>query len=285
MESAVPAILDTTINEEELLEFLGQTKNSQNNLQRLKINRESLDDDEKEIPVGTYSLYSSELGKLVYLNQIKFRPLLSGFQYRVWDVAENKFSNRSIIFKGWNEEALDEKGGVSCGKVKGALKKDLTKDEEVAQKKIKCARIVWGLVSGRAVDNEDNSIDINEEPCVFYAQGMNYQIMDTAINSFTRRGKKFIYHQFIMETKREKRGGNTFYIAQVKLDPTELEFTPEHFDLMKKFQETIDFENTGILEEYEKACKPEYTDVSDVTLADLDLNDELPDTMKENING
>ena len=266
MESAVPAILDTTINEEELLEFLGQVKNSQNNLQRLKINRESLDDDEKEIPVGTYSLYSSELGKLVYFNQIKFRPLLSRFQYRVWDVTENKFSNRSIIFKSWNEEALDEEGGVACGKVKGALRKDLTKDEEVEQKKIKCARIVWGLVSGRAVDNEDNSIDVVEEPCVFYAQGMNYQIMDTAINS-------------------EKRGGNTFYIAQVKLDPTELEFTPEHFDTMKKFSETVDFENTGILETYKQACKPEFADVSDVTLADLDLNDELPETMKENTDG
>lgn len=283
MESTVPAILDKeSVNEEELLEFLGQTKNSQNNLQRLKINRESLDDDEKEIPVGTYSLYSSELGKLVYLSEINFRPLMSGFQYRLWDVANNQFANRSIIFKNWNEEALDEKGGVSCGKVKGALKKDLSKDEEVAQKKIKCARIVWGLVSGRAVDNENNSIDIVEEPCVFYAQGMNYQIVDSAINSFTRRGKKIIYHQFVMTTKREKRGGNTFYIAQVKLDTTELEFTTDHFDLMKKFQETIDFENTEIVAKYTEANNKVVEDTGEeATLKDLEFEDELPENMKE----
>jgi hypothetical protein len=283
MESNVPAIMEKSVNDEELLEFLGQTKNTQNNLQRLKINRESLDDDEKEIPVGTYSLYNSELGKVVFFKEIQFRPLLSGFQYRVWDNAESKYSNRSIIFKNWNEEALDEKGGVACGKVRGALKKDLTKDEEVEQKLIKCARMVWGLVSGEAVDNENNTVTVVEEPCVFYAQGMNYQIVDGAIDSFTRRGKKFIYHQFLMTTKREKRGSNTFYIAQVKIDATELEFTPEHFDMMKKFQETIDFENTEILMQYEKTNNPIPFDVDipKATLKDLELNDELPETMKD----
>lgn len=282
----LPAIIDNReLNEEELREFLGQTKNTQNNLQRLKINRESLDDDEKEIPVGTYSLYNSDVGKLVYFKEIQFRPLMSGFQYRVWDNAENQYSNRSIIFKSWNEEALDEKGGVSCGKVTGALKKDLTETEVVEQKKIKCSRIIWGLVSGEATDNEDNAVTVVEEPCMFYAQGMNYQIVDTAINSFTRRGKSFIYHQFVMTTKREKRGGNTFYIAQVKLDPTELEFTAEHFDMMKRFQETIDFENTEIIYKYEQANNPVPFEVVDVekveTLKDLEFDDELPEDMKD----
>ena len=143
--------------------------------------------------------------------------------------------------------------------------------------------MVWGLVSGEAVDNEGNKVTIVEEPCVFYAQGMNYQIVDGAIDSFTRRGKKFIYYQFLMTTKREKRGSNTFYIAQVKPDATELEFAPEHFDMMKKFQETIDFENSGILEAYEKASNPVPFDVAapKATLKDLAFNDELPETMKD----
>ncbi len=283
MESNVPAILEKSVNDDELLEFLGQSKNTQNNLQRLKINRESLDDDEKEIPVGTYSLYNSELGKVVYFKEIQFRPLMSGFQYRVWDNSESKYSNRSIIFKNWNEEALDEKGGVACGKVRGKLKNDLSKDEEVEQKQIKCARMVWGLVSGEAVDNEDTKVTVVDEPCVFYAQGMNYLIIDGAIDSFTRRGKKFIYHQFVMTTKREKRGSNTFYIAQVKLDQTEFDFTPEHFDMMKKFQETIDFENTEILEKYERTNNPIPFEAAapKATLKDLEFDDEFPETMKE----
>ncbi len=283
MESNVPAILDKSVDDGELLEFLGQTKNTQNNLQRLKINAEPIDDDEKEIPVGTYSLYSSETGKVVYLKEIYFRPLMSGFQYRVWDNDASKYSNRSIIFKNWGEEALDELGGVACGKIRGKLKNDLSEAELLDQKKIRCSRIVWGLVSGAAVDNEDNKVTIVEEPCMFYAQGLSYIILDKAIESFTRRNKPFVRYNLFMDTKREKRGGNTFYIAQIKPDLTELEFTPEHQGLIVKFQETIDFENMVILEKYERVNNPVPFDnvTKKATLKDLAFDDELPETMKD----
>lgn len=278
METNVPALLDGSVNEEELLEFLGQTKSSQNNLSRLKINRESLDDEEREIPVGTYSLYITDHGKVVYFKDMVFRPMLSGFQYRVWDVDKNTYSNKSIIFKKWNVEPLDELGGVACGKIRGALKKDMSKDEEADQKSIRCVRIIWGLVSGTAVDNEGKTVEVTLEPCVFYAQGLSYQIMDSAISSLTRRGKKIIYHQFIMTTKREKRGGNTFYIAQTELDGVEQTFTAEHMDFVRKFQATVDYENGEVVAKYNAVHTPKE---KGATLKDLEFDDVLPEVMAE----
>src|SRR5690349_18626141 len=88
---------------------------SSNGLPRLRINRESEDDNGNTVPVGTYCVVYNDVA--IYAKQVKFRPFLNTYQYMVYDSKSNSYTNKSIIIKNFNEQAIDELGGLKCGKI------------------------------------------------------------------------------------------------------------------------------------------------------------------------
>src|SRR5688572_22361622 len=102
----------TTITQEELDELIKvsgqQNEHSGNYIPRVRINRDGEDDAGKQIPVGTFAV--SQDGKSVYSKTAVLRVLKNAYQYSVFNEDEKRYTNQTIIFSSFNDEAIDEQG-------------------------------------------------------------------------------------------------------------------------------------------------------------------------------
>ena len=106
------------LSQEQIMSMIGQEKSSTGNfLPKLAINRFPENDDGAEVPVGSYGVYVPELDSMAYGKPVTFRPFMNAYQYMKYDAEKNEYSNRSIIFKSWKDEAIDIQGGIRCGKI------------------------------------------------------------------------------------------------------------------------------------------------------------------------
>src|SRR5260221_1928176 len=84
---------------------------------------------------------------------VLFRPFMNTFQYAQYDNTAKSYVNRTVIVKSFNEEMLDEKGGVKCGRIPPKeleilKEKNLISSAEIkTQEQIKCYRSLYGLVT------------------------------------------------------------------------------------------------------------------------------------------
>lgn len=285
MENNLPVAAENVSNDD-LMDYIGQnTGGNFNSLPRLRINKEALDEDEKAIPPGTLTVYVMDEGTNVYLKNPTFRMFCQRYQFRVYDATAGKYTNKSVQFKDWKDEKPDELGGDACGKIARKDHKGLSEIELAVQKRIKCARVLYGTVSGSGVTNDGKEVTIEALPCAFYAQGLNFQIVGDIIQAYQRRGQPIVFYDWVLSTERRKQGSNTYYVIVVNpsYDVTH-GLSDEDKELYSQFDETIATENTSILEKYQEALKSE-SDVSDESdkqiLDELNLNDPLPESMKD----
>ena len=108
----------STMSNEDIMKAIGQDDGSKRvGIPRLTINRNPEDDDGNQLPMGAYSVFHNEVGQIVYGKPIKFRPFINTMQYMQYSPEQEEYTNRSIIFKNWKEEAIDIQGGTRCGKI------------------------------------------------------------------------------------------------------------------------------------------------------------------------
>ena len=137
------------MSNEQIMKAIGQDdgSSSRTNIPRLTINRTPEDDDGNQLPVGYFSTYDARIGQNVYGKPITLRPLISAIQYMHYDADKSEYVNRSIIFKSWEEEAIDILGGTRCGKVSYKDRSSLTPEQLERQRTIRCYKLVYGLLS------------------------------------------------------------------------------------------------------------------------------------------
>src|SRR5882672_10958823 len=174
MSSTQIATIDN-LSQTEIFKLLGQEKAPNTGFPKLRINRMPDDDAGNSLPVGTYTVYSSDLGTTVFGKVAKFRPFLSTYQYMVYDSAQAKYINKSIQIKSWSEDAVDELGGLRCGKVSYKNVDSLSPEEKAKQKQIKCYRNLYGIVSISGVDVNGNSVTVNSLPCAWRLSGSAFK--------------------------------------------------------------------------------------------------------------
>ncbi len=272
-EGAVPSLFESHISDEEFMADLGQTAGS-SNLQRIRINRDPLNDDEKDVPIGTYVVYSSEHSELLYFNQLSVKPILSRFQYRVWDNDAGNYSNQSVQFAQWDHDKSDEKGGQACGKITGKAKKDLTDAEVEDQKSIKCARILYGLASGTGTNVDGVVCEMTDEPFAYFAQSSSYSIMDGAIQAISRKHEKLLERHFTMTSERKKKGSNTYYVPVISIDTERHDYQNDalKFDMYLRFKDHAKLESDAVMEKYVDAHKVDIPDDEQSTIESLGLD-------------
>ncbi len=254
-------------------------------LPNLKFNRESETDEGVFVPVGTYMV--TQDGVNVYAKTAFFRVFINTFQYMQYDEKTQKYPNKSIIIKTFNEDAIDELGGIRCGKInrkeletlkaKGLISpQDLEKQEQV-----RCYRGLYGLVTLQdAVTEAGEDVVVENLPVLWKTQGSNFNAADDALKAITKMKHLYFQHWLVLgKLKREKHGSNVYYttIAEPILDK-EVEFTAEDMVTFKMFQETIDKENRAVAakwRETKKQAEP-YNLEADV-LQELALNDGISD--------
>ena len=253
------------LSQEQIMSMIGQEKSSTGNfLPKLAINRFPENDDGAEVPVGSYGVYVPELDSMAYGKPVTFRPFMNAYQYMKYDADKNEYSNRSIIFKSWKDEAIDIQGGVRCGKIPAKELANLSDEERMKQKAIKCYRLVYGLVSFKGTLPGGADAEVTSLPVLWKVTGSNFKPVGEAIESLRRRGKVMFNHTLTLKSKKKKAGSNVFYVSDISVDADEVQFSDKEKEILLAFQDTINTENEEIVELWRQAKKAEPVSVQAV---------------------
>ena len=248
-----------SLSKEEIMKMTGQDDGSVINtgtLDRLTINRAAEDDDGNQLSAGVYTTYDPSIESRVYSikdKPIQFRPFINSYQYMEYDADNNNYPCTSVIFKQWNEEAIDSSGGVNCGRVRGKDKEQLTQAQIDAQRTTKCYRLVYGLLSMDATTSTGEPTKVENLPVLFRVTGSNFIPIGESLKSLKGRDSLMQNHILNMTTKKRKAGSNVYYVSQVTIDTKEVPFTQKDLEHMDMFNNLIQEENVRVSEKWKKS--------------------------------
>lgn len=270
-----------SMSKEEIMKAIGQDSGSDNEniVPRLTINRNPEDDNGNQLPIGSFTVYDSSTNKNYYGKTVTLRPFISGMQYMHYDPEKSEYVNRSVIFSSWKEEAIDIQGGVKCNKVPYKERDSLTAEELAVQKQIRCYRLVYGLVSFDGVDAEGNKRKVENFPAVWRVTGTSFKPVSDAIEALKKRNKLMFTCTFKLESKRQKKGSNVFYVPVINPDAdANLDMSKEDVETLQVFKDSIAAENNEVARLFKAAKGKKYTgeDAKSAEIVD-ELDDNLPD--------
>ena len=270
------------MSDEQIMQAIGQDDGSNlgNNIPRLAINRTPEDDDGNQLPVGHFYTYDSNIGQNVFGKPVTLRPFISAMQYMHYDAEKGEYINRSIIFKSWKEEAIDILGGTKCGKIPFKERSTLTPEQLEQQRTIRCYKLVYGLLSFKdGKTAQGNSHNIENLPVLYRVTGTAFSPVSAALDQLKKRKKLMFNCTFSLETKRQKKGGNVFYVPEIGVNAdANLQLSDADMETLKVFQESIDTENAEVVDAYNtaKTKKANGSDKIDAQIVN-DMDDELPE--------
>ena len=266
------------MSDEQIMQAIGQDdgSNAGNNIPRLAINRTPEDDDGNQLPVGHYYTYDSTVGQNVFGKPVTLRPFVSAMQYMHYDAEKGEYINRSIIFKSWKEEAIDILGGTKCGKIPFKERSSLTPEQLEQQRTIRCYKLVYGLLSfkdGKTAQGEPHVVE--NLPVLYRVTGTAFSPVTSALDQLKKRKKLMFNCTFSLDTKRQKKGGNVFYVPEIAVNAdANLQLSDTDMETLKVFQESIDTENAEVVNLYNtaKAKQPNVSDKIDAEIVE-DVDD------------
>ena len=250
----------TNINKmsnEQIMQAIGQDdgSNTGTNIPRLAINRTPEDDDGNQLPVGHFYTFDASVGQNVFGKPVSLRPFISAMQYMHYDADKSEYVNRSIIFKSWKEEAIDILGGTKCGKIPFKERSNLTPEVLEQQRTIRCYKLVYGLLSikdGKTAQGEPHSVD--NLPVLYRVTGTAFTPVTSALDLLKKRKKLMFNCAFSLDTKRQKKGGNVFYVPEIVVNADAyLQLSETDMETLKVFQQSIDAENEEVIAAYNTA--------------------------------
>ena len=250
------------MSDEQIKQAIGQDDGSSSgvNIPRLGINRSPEDDDGNQLPVGHLFTYDSSVGQNVFGKPVTFRPFISAMQYMHYDPEKGEYVNRSIIFKNWKEEAIDILGGTRCGKIPFKERSSLTPEQLAEQRTIRCYRLLYGILSfkGKKANGEDH--EVANLPVLWRVTGTAFAPVGSALDQVNKRKKLMFTTTFSIDSKRQKKGGNVFYIPEISVNAdANLQMSKEDMETLTVFQDIINTENAEVVDLYKAAKKGQPT--------------------------
>ena len=268
-----------TMSKEEIMKAIGQYSGSDREdiIPRLTINRSPEDDNGNQLPIGNFTVYDSRENKSYYGKEVTLRPFISGMQYMHYDPEKTEYVNRSVIFSSWKEEAIDIQGGTRCNKVPYKDRESLKPEDLAVQKQIRCYRLIYGLVSFDGVDAQGKSKKVENFPVMWRVTGTSFKPVSDAIYALEKRDKLMFTCTFKLESKRQKKGSNTFYVPVITPNAdANLSMSKEDMETLQVFRDSITAENKEVASLWKSAKDKKYTreDIKDAKIVDT-LDDDL----------
>ena len=250
------------MSDEQIKQAIGQDDGSSSGISipRLGINRSPEDDDGNQLPVGHLFTYDSSVGQNVFGKPVTFRPFISAMQYMHYDPEKGEYVNRSIIFKNWKEEAIDILGGTRCGKIPFKERSSLTPEQLAEQRTIRCYRLLYGILSfkGKKANGEDH--EVANLPVLWRVTGTAFAPVGSALDQVNKRKKLMFTTTFSIDSKRQKKGGNVYYIPEISVNAdANLQMSKEDMETLTVFQDIINTENAEVVDLYKAAKKGQPT--------------------------
>lgn len=270
-----------TMSDDEIMALTGQTQGQRQGdfLPQIRIATDDVDDKDRPVPRGSFFINDPETSERVYNTEVQFRPYLNRFKYQVWDNKVQRYTNQTILFSSFQDEIFDELGGMKCGKIPNSKKEGLSPAEQELQKNIKCVRIMFGTVSytGKTADGKD--VTISNLPCIWKSGGQSFMPVNDELEKLTKQQKQMFNYEMVLKTKRERSGGNTFFVVEPKIDisKSELEFTAEDMKLLKMFVGLVAQENEHIYNKWKSVRRHTVPEVIDAEVSVSEFNEETGD--------
>ena len=172
-----------------------------------------------------------------------------------YDAEKGEYINRSIIFKSWKEEAIDILGGTKCGKIPFKERSSLTPEQLEQQRTIRCYKLVYGLLSfDKGKTHKVNLYTVENLPVLYRVTGTAFSPVTSALDQFKKRKKLMFNCTFSLNTKRQKKGGNVYYVPEINVNAdANLQLSDDDMETLKVFQESIDVENREVVDLYNAA--------------------------------
>jgi hypothetical protein len=287
---SLPVDLDVTSNHD-LMVMLGQKQEQTGSgLPTLRVNYDDENAAGVAVPRGKWTAWTDD-GVQVFADTASFRIMASAYQYSHFDNDEGKMVSTSIYFQGWNEEIIDDIGTLKCGKLSKKDIDNLPPAEQKEQKKIKCARVLFGLATLAGKDADDNKVTITDLPCAFYAKGTHFMPMTGYIDDLSQDNILMPTINTTLNLDRKKNGKVTYWeVVPSRGDAQKL--TKADIELVQSFSDTIRAENDAIIDKWKSAkvklgesskdvARDWQEPLNDVTPPspqhlDADMDDEIP---------
>jgi len=267
----VPVNFDT-ISDAELMKLTGQTDNGGQGsvLSRLSINYNTEDDNENPLPRGHFTIRVD--GDRVFSKEVVFRPFIRLYAYSYWDNSAEEFTS-SVQMPSLGDQFADTSGTYKCGKLsREDVQKMADNDpQRVIQSSIKCNQVIYGIATmadGKNATGE--SVDIKEVPCVLYAKGVNYLPFSTTLASLVKQKKPMIRTNLGLSTRKQKAGGNTFFVINVKIQDSVDTLSDVDKGLLKEFALAVKSINEGVMGKHRDATKQKTIDGDHSLAIELD---------------
>jgi hypothetical protein len=103
--------------------------------------------------------------------------------------------------------------------------------------------------------------------------------VSAALDQLKKRKKLMFNCTFSLDTKRQKKGGNVFYVPEITVNAdANLQLSDTDMETLKVFQESIDTENAEVVDAYNsaKTKKANGSDKIDAQIVE-DMDEELPE--------
>jgi len=278
--------INADISFEQIASVIGQDEiktNSGSDLSFLRINYNTEDDEERQLPVGHWTVATAEHGA-VFAKEIELQVFLQRYQYTHWDEEAEEMANKSILANNLypQTEVPDMLGTMRCGSVPYSQRESLNAEQALKQKSIRCFRMLFGRVTLLdAVNVDGKKVEASNIPCLWRARGSNFMTISDAMDSLSAQKKPFIFYKLKSGLEKKKNGGVIYYVSNFKVSDGPLGFEADDNELLKSFCAYVDDENKQIMKAYDNALmkkvgsppngQGEIIDVDDA------LNDDLPD--------
>ncbi len=129
--------------------------------------------------------------------------------------------------------------------------------KKVLSNQVKCNQVIYGIATindGKYTD-ETKFEPIVDQPCVFYAKGVNYVPFQKIIGNLAKQRKPMIRAVVSMATKKQKTVGNTFFIVEPTVKTMVDAINDKDKSLLKEFAETVSAVNESVMEKHREAVK------------------------------
>lgn len=282
--TTLPTVTNTT-SFEQIAQLIGQDQpsNGAASLHLLKINRDHEDDNGRSIPAGSFFVNTAE--GAVYAKTMSFQVFLQRYQYMHYDAENNEMVSKSIMAQNLypQTEIPDSIGTFRCGSVPASQRENLSAEQALKQKAIKCFRLLFGKVTfNDAVDANGNKTNLIDVPVLWRARGSNFMPISKPLDALSAQKKPFIFYALDASLTKQKNGGLVYYTADFEVGKGPLDFIETDQELLQYFVEYAETENKQIMSEYDKALRMQGTVIEGNVADSLDdaLNDDLSNFMQ-----
>ena len=279
---SLPTVSNTTTFDQ-IAQIIGQDMPSgnQSSLELLKINRDHEDDNGNAIPAGSFFVNTPE--GAIYAKTIDFQLFMQRYQYLHYDVENQEMVSKSIMANNLypQTEIPDTIGTFRCGSIPASQRENLTGEQALRQKDIKCFRMLFGKATFHdAVNSKGKTVEFTGRPVLWRARGSNFMPISKPLDALSAQKKPFIFYNLSASLTKQKNGGLVYYVSDLEVGSGPLDFGAEDQELLQSFVDYVDRENKQVMTEYDKALRAQGTvvdaEVQEVTV-DMALNDDLPD--------